>query len=112
MAESVTGLLQLGGSYALTGAREFAGALVAEQQPRTQRRDRQHRWSAQDMRERAGVVDVANRFWGNRIHRPGQGGVPQPAVVGVDEVVDPDPGQPLPAIADPAAEAGAEQRSQ
>ena len=111
MAESVTGLLQLGGNHALTGAREFTCALVAEQS-RTQRRDRQHRWSAQDMRERASVVDVANRFWGNRIHRPGQGGVPQPTVVGVDEIIDPDPGQPLPAIADPAAEAGAEQRSQ
>jgi len=111
MAESVTGLLQLGGDHTLTGAREFAGALATEEQPRPQWRHRQHRWAVQDVRERAGVVDVANRFWRDRIHRSGQGGVPQPAVVDVDEVVDPDPGQPLPAIADPAAEAGAEQRS-
>ena len=71
MAESVTGLLQLGGDHALTGAREFAGALAAEQEPRPQRRHRQHRWAAQDMRERAGVVDVADRFRRDRIHRPG-----------------------------------------
>src|SRR5262245_5946757 len=72
ITESVTGLLQFGGNHALAGAREFARALVPEQQPRPERWDRQHRWSAQDVREGAGVVGVANRFWGNRIHRPDQ----------------------------------------
>jgi hypothetical protein len=42
----------------------------------------------------------------------GQLGVPQSAVVDVDQVVDPDPGQPLPTVAESAAEPGGEQRPQ
>ena len=63
-------------------------------------------------RARVGVYSLLRTGCGaTAFTGPRQGGVPQRAVIDVDQVVDPDPGQPLPAVAEPAAQARAEQRT-
>ena len=64
----------------------------------------------QDSGERFGVGGIAHRLRCDRVDRPGQADVVQRAVVHVEQVVEPDPGQPLPAVADAAAQTGGEQR--
>ena len=65
-----------------------------------------------DVRQRGGVFAVAHRLGADRVDRPGQPGVVHRPVVDVDQVVDADPGQPLPATAEPTAQSGGEQRPQ
>ena len=61
-----------------------------------------------DVGEGLGVLGIADRLGGNRVHGSRQCGVPQRAVIHVDQIVNPDPGQPLSAGAQPATQPGAE----
>ena len=54
----------------------------------------------------SGVFGVANRIGGDGVYRAGQPGVVHGSVIDVEQVVDPDPGQPLLSAAQPAAQAG------
>src|SRR5208282_2848588 len=112
LAELVPGRDQPLGPDVLAGLGDFPGPLLAEQQPGPEPGDRQDRGPAQHAGQRPGVVDVACRLRGDRVDRPGQAGIEHGTQVDVEQVVQADPGQPLLAAAEPAAEARLEERAE
>ena len=91
---------------------QLARTLRAQQQPRPEARDRDDCRAAQHLAEDPGVVEVPDRVRGDRVDRPGQSGIDQRAQVDVGQIVDADPGQPLPPGAQAPAQARLEQREQ
>jgi hypothetical protein len=87
----------------LAGLGEFPGSFLAKQQPRPEGGHRQQRRAVQHAGQRPGVVTVPDRLRGNRVDRPGQDGIGHGAQVDIEQVVEADPGQPLPAGAETAA---------
>src|SRR5208337_297392 len=112
LAELVPGRDQPLRPDVLAGLGDFPGPFCAEQQPGPEPGDRQHRGPAQHAGQRPGVVDVAHRLRGDRVDRPGQAGIEHGPQVDVEQVIQADPGQPLLAAAEPAAEARLEQRAE
>ena len=62
--------------------------------------------------QRRGVVGVSHRLRRHRVDRSPETVVVERPVIHIEQIVDTDPGQPLGAAAEPAAEPGAKQRAE
>src|SRR5690348_15182302 len=110
--EVVVGADQLAGPDPLARLSKFACSFAAEQQPSGRARYREESGATQYAGQYLGVVGVAHRVWCGRVDRAGEHRVEYRPVVDADQVVDADPGHPLLAAAEAAAEPSDEQGPQ